>query len=258
LHPMSFYGVGETYRDEFNTYDDTNVLANADATPTGILVVNGTDTGTTVTITNPSTGRYKLSVSLSGLAFGDDFWVYVTATVGGLTQARKFPTYRITSPGPLAAFDGVVNAHAGASLTLSGDHGDGMLRGRILTLPGTGDSGVILTDDQAAAPNRGVTIFPAPDGTIVNGETPYNIDQAAVLSPAALDAIITEVAAGGNPAINARQSLAMTLDAVGAGLITGAGTLSPILKNPDGTVNRIALTVDASNNRTAVTLTPPA
>jgi hypothetical protein len=89
------YVIGETYYDEFQTFNSSNVLANADSLPTGVLVVNGIDTGTTVTVTNPTTGRYKVSCSLAGLLNNDKVYVRISATVGGITEPMELHVGRI-------------------------------------------------------------------------------------------------------------------------------------------------------------------
>jgi hypothetical protein len=62
----------------------TGAAANADSTPTGTLVVNGTDDAAAVTVTNKSTGVYKAAVTLPTLAVGDRVQLRVAATVGGV------------------------------------------------------------------------------------------------------------------------------------------------------------------------------
>lgn len=77
------FSTADTFKFPFAVYDNgasPRALANADSTPTGTLVVNGTDVGTTVTVTNPATGRYIASVALSGLSVGDLFYLRVSVT----------------------------------------------------------------------------------------------------------------------------------------------------------------------------------
>lgn len=57
-----------------------------------------------------------------------------------------------------------------------------------------------------------------------------------------------------NPSTTAQAALSIILAAV-AGVTTAGGAT---LKDPDGTANRIAATINASNERTAMTLTPSA
>ena len=64
----------------------TGVGINADATPTGILYINGTASGNAVTVTGISTGLYKGSVVMPTLALGDEVEVIISATVGGISD----------------------------------------------------------------------------------------------------------------------------------------------------------------------------
>jgi hypothetical protein len=64
----------------------TGALANADSLPAGTLVVNGTDNGAAVTVTNKATGVYKAAVTLPTLAVGDEVQLRVNATVGGVAD----------------------------------------------------------------------------------------------------------------------------------------------------------------------------
>lgn len=78
------FSTTDTFRFEFQTRNASAQLVDADATPTGTLIVNGTDNAATVTITDSGDGRYKGSVPLSGLSDGDVFYVRIAATVGGV------------------------------------------------------------------------------------------------------------------------------------------------------------------------------
>lgn len=59
----------------------TGAPADADATPTGTLYVNGAANAATVTVTNITTGRYKAAVTLPALTAGDVVSLLVAATV---------------------------------------------------------------------------------------------------------------------------------------------------------------------------------
>jgi hypothetical protein len=69
---------------------DTQLLKDADATPTVVIVKNGTVTGDSVTITKRSatTGIYDCSYNPAGEAEGDDFTVEESAQVTGTTTAQ--------------------------------------------------------------------------------------------------------------------------------------------------------------------------
>jgi hypothetical protein len=80
-----------------------------------------------------------------------------------------------------------------------------------------------------------------------NDKTAYELDSAG------LDQVVAETG------INARQALALILDAVASVLSGATGGASTItIKNPANSATRISATVDANGNRTAVTLNPPA
>ncbi len=63
----------------------TGAATNADSTPTGTLVINGTDNGATVTVTNKSTGSYKAVVTLPAVSSGDVLQLRITAVMSGVT-----------------------------------------------------------------------------------------------------------------------------------------------------------------------------
>lgn len=110
---MSLYGAGESYHYGFSTYDSSNALADADGPPSGTLVVNGSDSGATVTIGHPAIGRYSISASLAGRSVGDDCFVRYSATVGGVTQEARTPPFRVAFPAALSG--GVLTAGSGTA-----------------------------------------------------------------------------------------------------------------------------------------------
>ncbi len=83
---MRILRPADTYRDGFSTVGSSGAV-NADSTPTAALYRNGTvDGAVTVTVTNVTTGAYKLSATVPvGYAAGDDVQVLVVTVVGGLT-----------------------------------------------------------------------------------------------------------------------------------------------------------------------------
>jgi hypothetical protein len=200
----TLFGVGETYRFRFSTYNSSGALTNADSTPTGVLVVNGSDTAVTVTLANPATGRYTGSCSLAGRSVGDDCWVRVTATVGGVTQEGALPGFRVafsaalTNGLPVKDADGTVGAN--------------VLRWKDLAVPDTNNDGVPLVDLSALDGN---TVQLAALTTILdywtaNGRLPQ---VASVFTAVAL-----------TPAYDAAKTAAQPGDAMA--LVTGAITLS--------------------------------
>lgn len=78
---------GQTINKVFVTHRiDTGAAVNADSLPTGTLFVNGIADAATVTITNIATGRYRATVTLPTLAFGDMAEILVSATVNSVSQ----------------------------------------------------------------------------------------------------------------------------------------------------------------------------
>ena len=73
---------GQVVTVDFVTADPTTGAAtDADSTPVGTLVINGTDGAATVTVTNKATGVYKAAVTLPTLSAGDVVSIRVAATV---------------------------------------------------------------------------------------------------------------------------------------------------------------------------------
>ncbi len=66
---------------QFTVHSGTNALVNADALPTGTLVVAGANNGAGVTVANVSTGVYSWSVTLPTLTAGQVVQVRIAATV---------------------------------------------------------------------------------------------------------------------------------------------------------------------------------
>jgi len=81
-----YYQAGDTISDQFHVSNPATAgLVDADEMPTGVLVINGSNSPATVTITKLGTGLYKFSVVLPTLT-GDPITlsVRIAATVGGV------------------------------------------------------------------------------------------------------------------------------------------------------------------------------
>lgn len=65
---------------------DTGAATNADSTPGGTLVLNGTDNAASVTVTNKATGIYKAAVTLPTLAVNDVVELRIAATVNSISD----------------------------------------------------------------------------------------------------------------------------------------------------------------------------
>ena len=79
--------TGQSVTATFTVRNAIGALQDADSTPTGTLVKNGTDTATVVTVTNVATGRYKATFTCPTLVDGDILELYIAATVDGVSDA---------------------------------------------------------------------------------------------------------------------------------------------------------------------------
>lgn len=79
------YKTGDTVYVSF-TVSDIDGLVNADSLPTGVVRKNGAALGTTVTVTNNSTGDYTASFVLATALITDTFELVATVIVGGITN----------------------------------------------------------------------------------------------------------------------------------------------------------------------------
>ena len=108
---MPFAQPGDAVTIDFTVQNpSTGALTNADSTPTGTLVQNGTDDAdVTVTISNKATGRYKAAFTIpSDYSVGDEVDLYVTATVS--TVAGGDVVWRSTLEGVSTGAGGVSDA----------------------------------------------------------------------------------------------------------------------------------------------------
>ena len=82
---MGIYKPGDQiFGDFFIQSPQTGSAVNADATPSGVLVRSGSDTGESVSVENKDTGLYRFGVTVpSTYNEGDYLSVRVSASVGG-------------------------------------------------------------------------------------------------------------------------------------------------------------------------------
>lgn len=249
------YGIGETYHDGFSTYNASNVLANADSLPTGVLVTNGTD-GAAVTITNAGTGRYKIAASLAGRSVGDSCYVRVSATVGGLTQEQIKGPFRIAFASALSDNDGTAQAGGASTITLSASDTavtNAYANRKLRIIRGTGaNQEVVITANDGTT--KVATVSPAwgvaPDNTSV-----YIIEGSALAAlptterEGVADAMLDR-ANGIETGWTLRKAMRL-ITAVLAGKSSNGGTT---YRNVTDTKPRVTATLDGDGNRTAVTL----
>jgi hypothetical protein len=96
------YRPGDVFWEQGFTHSSAGALTNADSLPTAALTRNGTDDGTvTCTVTNVSTGRYKVTGTIpSGYAANDKCQVIMFATVGGVSDAKVIVDFSVDLGGP--------------------------------------------------------------------------------------------------------------------------------------------------------------
>lgn len=98
--PGSVVGIQRTVQDRFGA------LTDADSLPIATLVRNGDNTGESITVTNISTGVYKLAFTIPvAWTLKDTVEVRVVAIVGGVTGAAIVWSVVLATPaviGPLA------------------------------------------------------------------------------------------------------------------------------------------------------------
>ena len=96
----------------------------------------------------------------------------------------------------------------------------------------------------------GYVAWDSPLNTFLATST-FTPDTVVSLSAAGLDNVVVE------SGLNARQAMAVMAAAMG-GVLSGSGTTTVTIKGAGVVTTRITATVDASANRTAVVLNPPA
>ncbi len=92
------YKPSSLYYKVFTTVSPyTGAATDADSTPTATANKNGTtDAGFTLTVTNITTGVYKITGTVpSTYAAGDIVNVHVSATVAGVSTVKRVDTFRI-------------------------------------------------------------------------------------------------------------------------------------------------------------------
>ncbi|MDE2506815.1 MAG: hypothetical protein KGM43_06365 [Planctomycetota bacterium] len=227
-----------------------------------------------------------MAINTSGHVIEQHTLVYTATAASGTASTIVFPTGASTTT---HAYEGcrvrlvagtggtpyqerVIKAYNGVSLTATVDRA-------WTTAPDATTVFEVVLDDNAgldvnqnvnanvvdaagspSVPMTVATIATACAGAIL--KTPANLLATdatgyVTLTALGLDQIIAEPAAGTQPAINARQAIAVTFDAAAGGLIVNTGTLQWSVQNPAGTLNRVVETLDNNSNRTGVVLALP-
>lgn len=93
-----YLAPGETYRGQFAVHRiDTGAASDADSLPTAAAYKNGTlDGAYTITVTNITTGLYKVSGAVpSGYVVGDTIEVAVSYAVNAVSQVQCLPLNKV-------------------------------------------------------------------------------------------------------------------------------------------------------------------
>jgi hypothetical protein len=247
---MSCFCPGDTYCKMFTTQIN-GVPTDATSTPTAAAwrtpmgsLTTAVDSGFALTVAKAGSqaGLYKITGTIPTGYMGDDtVEVVVTAPMAGLSApaVETVHCFKVDAGDP--ATDATAQAIKLATDKLRFD---------------------VASNVKSAAQNlpvdyqqRGVavTLPAAPAGYGGSGSSTVTTDSLGrvTLAPAGLDAIVVETG------VNARQALTPIL-AASAGVLSGAGTGSIVIKGGNVATTRIAATTDANGNRTSVTLTLPA
>jgi len=150
----------------FTCVDSTGAVASPTGTPTGTLVKNGSDTGTTVTVTMSGAQGIAACTIPSDAAVGDRFYIRISAVISGTTYVVAGPSdvVEVAQTGDSFARIG----SAGAGLTAIGDtrlaNLDAAVSTRATPTNITAATGVVL----AATTHTGAVI---PTVTTLTGHT---------------------------------------------------------------------------------------
>lgn len=201
---------------------DTQVLKDADSTPTVVIRKNGASTGDSVTVTKRSatTGIYDCSYNPAGEVEGDEFTVEETAVVTGTTTTQA--TYSTSWEFAVLAVErGTDNA----------------------ALAATALSTSVWTSEKAGFVDAAISTrstFAGGAVASVSGNVGGNVlgSVGSVVAAVELDSF-------------AAAKLAR-IEAVVSGTLSGAGTDTETFVGPSATV---VITVDASGNRSNVSVT---
>jgi hypothetical protein len=228
-----------------------------------------TDTGTNVDISAATAvGAYTatgdklimVDVSIDQVAGNGDYVMYVTRQIGGAGSAYVIlPKTTMTAASGETAISGQsgwITVRNGDVLTcyvdgLAGDTSTPDWSTRWFELAGVTAAAVAdAVWDEATADHTTASSFGALDANVDAILADTGTD-GVVLTAAAVDAVLDEVVVG---TYTMRQLLAVMASAL-AGKVSGGGTSTITFRGVNDASDVIVATVDASGNRSAVTLT---
>ncbi len=207
----------------------TGALVNADSLPTGVLYLNGTANGATVTVTNITTGIYKAAVTLPTLAVNDLVSIVISATVGGIAGGGK-------------VWEDTKDVFAGAIPDAAANGAGGLL----ITAAGSLDMDEMNVDIEAI--QAGVAAIPTTP--LLAANVPANFSLLAISGTGGVDV----VSFNGHTTVGGKDwyhSFWYGLSIMAGQLPSGAGSGTEVWKDFAG-VTTVTFTVDIDGNRTGV------
>lgn len=201
-------------------------------------------------VTWVSLGGYKVSYTVASTDASEELVVTASAVVGGSTRTISVQT--LTAPFFATTFTTTDRG------VLSGIAADYQQRGSAVTLPTNPPTdwlnGAAVKADAVTKIQAGLSTFAG--GTVAGVTAPVTVgtnnDKAGYsLAASGLDAVPVETG------VNARQALSPIL-AASAGVLSGAGTGTIVIKGGNVATTRITATTTSEGNRTGVTLSLPA
>jgi len=259
--------TGSAWAGTFVTLDATGALATPSSGPAGVLYVDGTANAATVTITGSN--PYKWAVTLPSLTAGQRVDMYITATIATIATAGIVASAQADTT---LLSDGVAVASiANGAITAAAIADNAIDAGAIATgaitnakfAAGAIDASAVADNAIDAASVKADAVTKIQTGLATStalATVDANVDailddtgtSGVLLSTSALGSIFDDEAVVGTYTM--RQLLKVFAAAL-AGKATGGGTTTITFRGVDDASNVIVATVDASGNRSAVTLT---
>jgi len=261
---MSVLKPSQAFSTVFGVSDATGLAVDADALPTGKLLLDGVEDAAVVTITDETAvGVYKAAVTIpAGATAGQVADIRINATVSTIAAMSILhigivDTLRISD---LNDFDPAADAVANVTTTATATTVNGLGANVITAASIAADAGTEIagaTWDELAAGHTIVGSFgEGVSVTTNNDKTGYSLASTDVtLSATERDAVATallDLANGVETSFTVRQTLRLISASV-AGILSGAATSTITIKALDKTTTRLTATVDASGNRSGIT-----
>lgn len=262
----------------------TGAATNADSTPTVTVAEDGVDLGYAPVVTNLAVGLYQVQIDATagnGFEAGRRYAVHAVATVGGVTGRDGIGEFEVLAMDLNTSLDAAISSRM-ATFTLPANFAalaitaGGIVDADVETwrgsIPNILIAGRVDANAQVVGDKTGYSLtqaFPANFAALVIKATGIvdanveewrdvapnvlvsgRVDALAELTAAAIDAIWDEVMESGFTGRQMIRGFAAALLAKASGL----DTTTAVFRDIADTKDRITATVDASGNRSAVTL----